>query len=92
MEDREIKQIEEQIRSLPKGIITVKHIQGREYEYWQYRENGRQISKRVKGEELETIQAQINERKRLEKILEDYRKGEPESVNVPLVPSSSLRG
>lgn len=92
MEDREIKQIEEQIRSLPKGIITVKHIQGREYEYWQYRENGRQISKRIKGEELETIQAQINERKRLEKILEEYRKGEPESVNVLLTPSSGLRG
>ena len=36
MDDREIKQIEEQIRSLPKGNITVKHIHGREYEYWQY--------------------------------------------------------
>lgn len=92
MENREIKQIEEQIRSLPKGNITIKQIKGREYEYWQYRENGRQISKRIKGEELETIQAQINERKRLEKILEEYRKGEPESVNVLLIPSSGLRG
>ena len=92
MNDREIKQIEGQIRNLPKGTITIKHIRGREYEYWQYRENGKQISKRVKGEELETIQAQINERKRLEKVLDGYRKNDPKQVNAPLYTDNNFRG
>lgn len=92
MDDREIKQIEEQIRSLPKGNITVKHIQGREYEYWQYRENGRQISKRVKGEELETLQAQINERKRLEQFLDHLRNSDTGQETLSAMPEDDSRG
>ena len=92
MEDREIRQIEEQIRSLPKGNITVKHIQGREYEYWQYRENGKQISKRVKGEELETLQAQINERKRLELFLDHLRNSDKGQDTLSAIPEDSLHG
>ena len=92
MEDREIKQIEEQIRSLPKGSITVKHIHGREYEYWQYRENGKQISKRVKGEELETLRAQINERKRLELFLDSLRNSDTMQDTLSVVSENSPQG
>ena len=53
MKSDEILQIQKKIESLPKGSITVKKINGKEYEYWQFRENGRQITRRVKGEELE---------------------------------------
>ena len=69
MTPEERRDIENQIQNLPKGAITVKHINGREYEYWQFRENGKQITRRIKGEELETLRLQINERKRLEKLL-----------------------
>ena len=49
MNQNERREIEERIRSLSKGTITIKHISGKEYEYWQFRENGKQITKRVKG-------------------------------------------
>ena len=71
MNDDEIRQIQRQIESLPKGTVTVKRINGKEYEYWQFRENGRQITRRVKGEELNTLRVQISERKRLEKLLKE---------------------
>ena len=69
MKSDELQQIQKQIESLPKGSITVKKINGKEYEYWQFRENGRQITRRVKGEELEALRVQISERKRLEQLL-----------------------
>lgn len=71
MNPEEKREIEEQIRALPKGTITRKRINGKEYEYWQFRENGRQVTKRVKGEELEILRLQIRERKRLEKLLKE---------------------
>ena len=71
MNEQERKQIQEQIDNLPKGIITVKKINGTPYEYWQFWENGKQISKRVKGAELEILRSQIEERKRLEKAIHD---------------------
>ncbi len=92
MEAREIKQIEEQIHSLPKGNITVKRIHGREYEYWQYRENGAQISKRIKGEELETLRAQISERKRLEKLLRESDSNKALTDEQPAFSGNNLYG
>ena len=85
----ELKEIEQQIKSLPKGSITIKHIGGREYEYWQFRDHGKQITKRVKGEELETLRLQIEERKRLEWLLQ---KSITSSVEMPVLsyPSGSL--
>ena len=67
----ERKSIEEQLRGLPKGTITIKRIRGREYEYWQFRSGGKQITRRVKGEELEQLRLQIQERRRLEKLLKE---------------------
>ena len=52
MNEMDVKEIQKRIQNLPQGSISVKKINGREYEYWQFRENGRQVSKRVKGEEL----------------------------------------
>ncbi|MBE5843373.1 MAG: ATP-binding protein [Butyrivibrio sp.] len=69
MNKEEINKVKNQISSLPPGNIVVKRINGKEYEYWQYRENGRQITKRIKGEELEILRKQIEERKRLEAVL-----------------------
>ncbi|WP_024866207.1 AAA family ATPase [Butyrivibrio sp. FCS014] len=69
MNKKELSTITRKIESLPKGTITTKRINGREYEYWQYREDGKQITKRVKGTELEFLQQGIAERKRLEQLL-----------------------
>ena len=69
MNDKEISEIKRQINSLPPGNITIKHINGEEYEYWQYRDNNKQVTKRVKGVELDILRKQINERKRLESLL-----------------------
>ena len=69
MNEKEINEIKRQINSLPPGNITIKHINGKEYEYWQYRDNNKQVTKRVKGEELDILRKQINERKHLESLL-----------------------
>ena len=69
MDISEKTKITERIKSLPKGSISVKTINGRQYEYWQFRENGRQVSRRVKGIELETLRRQIEERRQLESML-----------------------
>ena len=87
MTNDEIRQIQKHIESLPKGTITVKRINGKEYEYWQFHENGRQITRRVKGEELNTLRVQISERKRLEKLLKDH--GAPKrAAETPVSPAN----
>ena len=59
MDELQKRQIEDRIAALPKGNITLKTINGRVYEYWQYREDNHQITKRVKGEELAALRMQI---------------------------------
>ncbi len=73
MNKEEIAKIKEKIELLPKGNITVKHINGKPYEYWQFRENGRQIVRRVKGDELNVLTNGIKERKRLERLLKEQK-------------------
>ena len=80
MDQKEMSLIEEQIKSLPKGSITIKRINGKEYEYWQFRDKGKQVTKRVKGEMLETLRRQIEERKRLEQLLKNDLTGVPSEV------------
>ena len=88
MNNKEIKKIKEQIDRLPKGSISVKKINGKEYEYWQFTENGKQISRRVKGAELLILQNQIEERRRLEALLMKDPGPESEKTlgEVPAVP------
>ena len=62
------------LEKLPKGGITVKRIKGSngkpyEYHYLQWSENVKQKSRRLKPEELETVKAQLQERKELEEQL-----------------------
>ena len=63
------EETQKKIAALPKGSIVTKKINGKGYEYWQYSENGKQVSKRVKGEELEILKEQIALRKELEASL-----------------------
>lgn len=69
MDELQKRQIEDRIAALPKGNITLKTINGHVYEYWQYREDNRQVTKRVKGEELAVLKEQIEAREELQKQL-----------------------
>ena len=53
---------------------------------------GKQISKRVKGEELETLRAQINERKRLELFLDSLRNSDTMQDTLSVVSENSPQG
>ena len=59
-------ELENEIQSLPQGGITYKTINGKRYAYYQWRENGKQHSRRVKDDEFEILSKQIERRKRLQ--------------------------
>ena len=70
------EEISKRISMLPKGGITTKKIKktnGKIYEYYflQWTEDGKQYSKTIKKDELETVKAKIEERKQLEELLEN---------------------
>lgn len=65
------KDIIAEMESLPQGGITYKKINGKEYAYYQWREEGKQRSRRAKDDELESLMAQIARRKELEEVLKE---------------------
>lgn len=71
MSEEKYKDIIAEVESLPQGGITYKKINGKEYAYYQWREDGKQRSRRAKDDELETLMAQIERRKELEEILKE---------------------
>lgn len=62
-------ELQARIAALPVGNITYKTINGKKYPYLQWQEGGRQRGRRVKADELEALQAGIDERKRLQTML-----------------------
>ena len=79
-------EIVERIGALPKGSITMKKIRkpnGKMYEYYflQWTEDGKQKTRSVRADEIETIKLQIEERKRLERKLS---LGEYDAETAPL--------
>ena len=71
MSNEEYRKIIAEIEALPQGGITYKKINGKEYAYYQWREDGKQRSRRTKDEELELLTAQIARRKELQSLLKD---------------------
>jgi hypothetical protein len=67
----EYERILKEIETLPSGGITYKKINGKEYAYYQWRENGKQRSRRAKDDELERLTSQIQRRKQLKNILKE---------------------
>lgn len=61
-----------EIELLPPGGITYKKINGKAYAYYQWRENGKQYSRRTNDEELETLSKQIERRKELQALVRGY--------------------
>ena len=71
MTNEEYSKIIIEIKTLPTGGITYKKINGKEYAYYQWREDGKQRSRRIKDEELEQLSGQIERRKGLQKLIKD---------------------
>ena len=71
MTNEEYSKIITEIETLPTGGITYKKINGKEYAYYQWREDGKQRSRRVKDEELEQLSRQIERRKELQNLIKD---------------------
>ena len=73
MTDEKMRLLEQEIQSLPQGGLTNKTMHGYTYTYYQWSENGKQHSRRVKDDELEALRAQIERRKELEAELKALR-------------------
>lgn len=71
-----IEEIEKRMAELPPGGITYKTIKGKRYAYYQWTEDGKQHARRVKDDELETLQALIDERKSLKCDLAELTDGQ----------------
>ena len=71
MTNEEYNKIIAEIETLPTGGITYKKINGKEYAYYQWREDGKQHTKRTKDEELEQLSKQIERRKVLQNLIKN---------------------
>jgi len=78
--------LEGQIAQLPKGSIHYKSIKGKKWPYRQWTEGGKSRSVYIKQEELAIVEAQIEERKELQRQLKTLKSELPPSVdNAPNV-------
>lgn len=85
MTNEEYSKIITEIATLPTGGITYKKINGKEYAYYQWREDGKQRSRRIKDEELEWLSGQIARRKELQNLIKDIDNQEvKEEKKAPL--------
>lgn len=71
MTNEEYNKIIAEIETLPTGGITYKKINGKEYAYYQWREDGKQHTRRAKDEELEQLSKQIERRKVLQNLIKN---------------------
>lgn len=87
----DIEEIKNRINSLPTGGLTTKTIKGNPYIYYQWSENGKQHSRIVKDDEIETLRSQIEERKSLQKQLRKLDIGIQGSKNSSFAESVSFK-
>ena len=71
MDKKNISNYQELISLLPQGNITYKKINGKVYPYYQWVENGKQRNRVVKKEELEELIKKIEERKEMQRIVNE---------------------
>ena len=71
MTNEEYNKIIAEIETVPTGGITYKKINGKEYAYYQWREDGKQHTRRTKDEELEQLSKQIERRKVLQNLIKN---------------------
>lgn len=59
------------LKKMPRGSLSVKKINGREYTYIQYRDGRKIISRIIPGEELPDLKDKIKKRGRYRKLLKE---------------------
>lgn len=64
------KQCKAELLSTPKGYISKKNIRGRTSYYLQWREGNKILSKYIPCDSVDTVKAQIEKRKQLEKTIQ----------------------
>lgn len=78
-----IAELQREIESLPKGYISTKTVKGNPYYYHQWSESGKKKSRYLKTDEVESLKAQIAQRKNLQAQVKLLRsKSEKEPVRV----------
>ncbi len=70
---RQIIELESEIALLPQGSITKKVINNKEYYYHRINKGGKRIENYISFEQVEPLQAQIKQRKSLEKKLKELK-------------------
>ena len=80
MQNEEYRKLKDEYDSLPTGGITYKKINGKEYAYYQWRENGKQHSRRAKDEELPFLTIQIQRRREIETLMKGIGNGLDKTV------------
>ena len=72
---KKIKKLKEEIKKLPKGYISSKHIGGNIYYYHQWSEQGKKQSRYLSDEELENLTILINYRNKIQTELKHLKTG-----------------
>ena len=74
-----IADLEQQIASFPRGSITKKTINGKEYFYHRWTEDKKRREKYIPMDDLESMRLQIEQRKILEQELKALKKQLPKT-------------
>ena len=80
-----MRYMEKRIAELPAGYISKKNINGKERYYLQWRENGKVQSKYIKDTELDVVQEQVEERKRLQTQLKELQQMVADEVPYAII-------
>lgn len=80
MTNEEYIKIITEIEMLPSGGISYKRINGKEYAYYQWREAGKQRSRRAKDEELDYLIKSVERRKELQNLIKNVNNKEVSEV------------
>lgn len=71
---------EQELATLPRGSITRKRINGRDYYYWMYRKNGKVFNQYIskKNNNIDDLLKQVERRRQLEKLVRSLKKEQSE--------------
>jgi len=84
--------VEKRISELPPGYISKKTIRGKTQYYLQWRENGKIKSKYIRAENVEDIQKQIEERKKLQERLKELQLRYPKEDETVMYETNIVYG
>lgn len=77
-----IAEIEREIAVLPAGGVSKKNVHGKVYYYHRTTQNGKQMEKYVKAEDVDELKSNIEKRKKLEKELKKLKQCMPKEKNL----------